>query len=115
MSLAATPFHRAPVICTRQFAAPRGSSLLGRCVAPSIGKLLASQIAVSDFVARSIERRPDVVVIKSGVRVSELRWRTQSRIVLVMQRLEEEKTPSRRYARGRVEPGLGGVVASGRR
>lgn len=90
VAVAARPWHRAPVISTRHFAAPRGSSLAGRLLAPLISARLARQIAASDFVAQRIERPPDAV-IRNGVPPSPCLWRSSNRIVLVLQRLEREK------------------------
>src|SRR5437879_5311583 len=46
VALAARPFHRAPIVATRHFAAARGSSRAGRAIAPSIGRRLTRQIAI---------------------------------------------------------------------
>jgi GT2 family glycosyltransferase len=89
-ALAARPFHRAPVISTRHFGAPRGSTRAGRLAAKWIGPRLAREIAVSDFVARHLERPPDAV-IHNGVAPQQLLWRPENRVVLVLQRLEPEK------------------------
>src|SRR4051812_357409 len=67
-ALAARPFPRARVISPRHFAAPRGSTRAGGLAAKWIGPRLARQIAVSDFVARQLERPPDAV-IRNGVRL----------------------------------------------
>jgi glycosyltransferase involved in cell wall biosynthesis len=83
-------FHRAPILSTRHFAAARGSSLAGRLLAPWISARLAREIAISDFVAKHLERPPDSV-IRNGVPASECLWRSTSRVVLVLQRLEPEK------------------------
>ena len=72
-ALAARPFHRAPVITTRHFGAPRGSSRAGRLAARWIAPRLAREIAVSDFVARRLERPPDAV-IRNGVSSAPLLW-----------------------------------------
>ena len=89
-ALAARPFHRAPVVSTRHFAAPRGSTRAGRLAARWIGPRLAREIAVSDFVARRLERPPDAV-IHNGVKRAPLLWKPENRVVLVLQRLEAEK------------------------
>ena len=90
VSIAGRRLHRAPVISTRHFAAPRGASRGGRLLAPWIAKRLAREIAISDFVAQNLERPPDAVV-PNGVPPSPCLWRPSSRIVLVLQRLEREK------------------------
>jgi glycosyltransferase involved in cell wall biosynthesis len=86
----ARPLHRAPVVATRHFAARRGGSRVGGLAAPWIARGLARELAVSQYVAASMERPPDAVV-PSGVAPDALRWSAASRVVLVLQRLEPEK------------------------
>jgi glycosyltransferase involved in cell wall biosynthesis len=90
VAVAARPLHRAPVVATRHFAARRGTSRGGRLLSPWIAHGLARQIAVSDYVASRVERRPDAVIL-NGVPPSPCLWRSSSRTVLVLQRLEPEK------------------------
>jgi glycosyltransferase involved in cell wall biosynthesis len=90
VALAARALHRAPVVSTRHFAAPRGSTRTGRLLAPWIGRGLACEIAVSEFVASRLERTPDAVIL-NGVPPSPSLWRSESRVVLVLQRLSPEK------------------------
>jgi glycosyltransferase involved in cell wall biosynthesis len=90
VAIAARPLHRAAVVSTRHFAAPRGSSRMGRLLAPLISATLDRQIAVSEFVADRVERRPDAVV-EPGISASPCLWQQSSRVVLVLQRLEPEK------------------------
>lgn len=90
VAVATRPLHRAPVVATRHFAAHRGATRLGGLLAPLIAAGVAREVAVSDFVARSLER-PPAAVVTSGVPPSPLRWRSESRVVLVLQRLEREK------------------------
>ncbi|HLX33029.1 MAG TPA: glycosyltransferase family 4 protein [Gaiellaceae bacterium] len=90
VGLAARPLHRAPVLATRHFAAPRGKSRLGGALAPWIARGLARQIAVSEYVAGQLEAWPDSV-LPNAVRARPLLWRPESRVVLVLQRLEPEK------------------------
>src|SRR5579863_3966746 len=45
VGVAARPLHRAPVVSTRHIAAPRGSSHLGRQLAPWISPRLAREFA----------------------------------------------------------------------
>jgi glycosyltransferase involved in cell wall biosynthesis len=85
------PSHRAHVVSTRHFAAHRGSMHVVRRVAPLLARGLASQIAVSQHVARNLEQPPDAI-IQSGVPLDVVRWRPENRIVLVLQRLEPEKS-----------------------
>jgi glycosyltransferase involved in cell wall biosynthesis len=90
VAVASRSRHRAAIVSTRHFAARRGSSLAGRGSSPVISASLDREIAVSDFVARRLERPPDAV-IANGVRSSGCLWRPASRTVLVLQRLESEK------------------------
>jgi glycosyltransferase involved in cell wall biosynthesis len=90
LTVIARPLHRAPVVATRHFAAPRGASHGGRVLSPWIARGLAREIAVSDYVASRTERRPDAVIL-NGVPPSPCLWRSSSRTVLVLQRLEPEK------------------------
>lgn len=86
--------HRAPVVSTRHFAGPRGKTRAGSVVAPWIASRLALEVAVSEFVAGRLERPPSAVIV-GGVRQSPCLWRSTSRVVLVLQRLEREKdTPT---------------------
>jgi glycosyltransferase involved in cell wall biosynthesis len=86
----ARPLHRAPIVSTRHFARSRGATRLGGALAPWIARRMARELAVSEFVARSVEQPPDAVV-RSGVGAGPMVWRTESRTVLVLQRLEPEK------------------------
>lgn len=90
VALTARVTHRAPVVSTRHFAARRGMSRIGRLLAPWIASGLTREIAISQFVARNTERAPDAV-IENGVPLSPLLWSVDSRVVLVMHRLEREK------------------------
>ena len=82
--------HRAPVVATRHFAARRGASAVGRLLAGPIGRGLAAEIAISEFVASHLDRRPIRVVV-NGVAGRPLGWQPDNRVVLVLQRLEPEK------------------------
>jgi glycosyltransferase involved in cell wall biosynthesis len=90
VALIARPFHRSVVISTRHFSGHRGASRVGRVVSPSIASRLAREVAVSHFVADRLERPPHAV-LPSGVRTWPMLWRADSRVVLVLQRLEREK------------------------
>ena len=90
VGLAARRFHRAPVIATRHFAAHRGKTRVGAFGAPHISRRLSRELAVSEFVASRLERRPEAV-IHNGVPPSPVLWDVGSRVVLVLQRLEPEK------------------------
>ena len=90
VAIVAEPRHRSAIVSTRHFAARRGSSRTGRVLAPLISARLDRQIAVTDFVAKRVERLPDVV-IRNGIPQSPSVWQQSSRVVLVLQRLEREK------------------------
>jgi glycosyltransferase involved in cell wall biosynthesis len=82
------PVHRARLVATRHFAAVRGSSRLGSLAARLIDRQLRREIAISAFVARSVDR-PTTVVLNPvpPLPPSPLAGRQ----VLVAQRLEAEK------------------------
>jgi glycosyltransferase involved in cell wall biosynthesis len=90
VAVAMRPVNRAPIVSTRHFAARRGTSRAGRLAAPWIAKHLTREIAISEFVADHLERAPSAVVL-DGVPESAYLWRTENRVVLVLQRLEAEK------------------------
>jgi glycosyltransferase involved in cell wall biosynthesis len=90
VSLLARPVQRAPIVATRHIAARRGSMPLARLVSPLIATGISRELAISQFVARSLERHPDAIVY-NGVRRSARLWEPRSRVVLVLQRLEPEK------------------------
>jgi len=90
VAVATRRVHRAPIVTTRQFAARRGSSLAGRIGARWIASGITREIAVSEFIAKHIER-PPVAVVVSGVSQPPCLWQSTSRVVLVLQRLEPEK------------------------
>lgn len=90
VAVASRPWHRAPVVSTRHFAARRGSSLAGRALSRWIAPRLAYEIAISEFVARNLERPPDAV-LQNAVPPSPCLWKQTNRTVLVLQRLEREK------------------------
>jgi glycosyltransferase involved in cell wall biosynthesis len=90
VALTARVVHRAPVVSTRHFAARRGTTRAGKLLAPWIASGLTRQIAISEFVAESVERAPDAIV-ENGVPPSPLLWDVDNRVVLVMHRLEKEK------------------------
>jgi len=90
VAVAARPVHRGPVVATRHFAAHRGTRRTGRLLAPWIARGLQHEIAVSEFVASQLERRPDAVLL-NGVPLSPCLWSSSNRNVLVLQRLEPEK------------------------
>ncbi|HVF20786.1 MAG TPA: glycosyltransferase family 4 protein [Mycobacteriales bacterium] len=76
---------RAPVVCTRHFAAPRGGGPLMRLLA----RRLTAQIAISQFVAGAVG--DPAITIPNGVISRPDRLEEPERVVLVLQRLEKEK------------------------
>lgn len=90
VAVAARRTHGAPVVATRHFAAPRGSSLPGWLLSGWVARGLASEIAISAFVAGRLER-PPTAVVHNGVPDAPSLWRQESRTVLVLQRLAPEK------------------------
>jgi len=80
--------RRLPVVATRHFAAPRGSTPLARFGSRFVRASLARQISVSQFVADSIGE-PSTVLL-NGVPLAD-RTVQSDRVVLMAQRLEPEK------------------------
>lgn len=82
--------HDTPVVTTRHFAQHRGASRSGRFVSPFIGRRLAGQIAISTFVAERIEGPSRVIY--PGVPTPPHTSPGREKVVLVAQRLEQEKS-----------------------
>ena len=82
---------RVPVVSTRHFALRRGSSLPARLARGLIASRIATQIAISDFVAARIEGTSTVVHTGVPPRPDALPASARDRSVLVAQRLEPEK------------------------
>lgn len=80
---------RGTFVCTRHFAAPRGSSAVVRAVSPLVDGLLDLQIAISEFVATRLGPPPDVV-LPHGVQ-DRASSTGRDKHVLLLQRLESEK------------------------
>ncbi|NTV39741.1 MAG: glycosyltransferase family 4 protein [Demequinaceae bacterium] len=78
-----------PVVSTRHFASLRGSRPVSRLLAVGIGRLIVDQIAISRFVAASIEGGNTVV--HTGVGDVDPVSGPREPLVLVLQRLEAEK------------------------
>ena len=87
-AVAARTLRRFPLLATRHFAAPRGSTIIGRLGARLIRGAIDRQIATSRFVAEGISE-PSTVVL-NGVPVNDDPPRPE-RMVLMAQRLEREK------------------------
>ncbi len=90
-SLLAAVAVRAPLVATRHFAQKRGSSPPARLMGRVVTRSVAAQLAISRYVADSIEG--DSVVVPPGTPAPpDLSDPTERRpIVLVSQRLEPEK------------------------
>lgn len=84
-------FHTrgAVVVATRHFAAVRGASPAGHLVRPALRTTVAAQIAVSEFVAQSIDGKSTVVY--AGVEAQEPVMGHRDNVILVAQRLSPEK------------------------
>lgn len=86
----AKPFLRGPVVATRHFADERGSSRLNRTLARIAAKVIARDIAISEFVARSIDG--PTVLLYNGV-PDMPQADLESPVVVMLQRLNAEKQP----------------------
>ena len=62
LAVAARPVHRGPVVATRPLR-PTVDEAQRRLLAPWIARGLQHEIAVSEFVASQLERRPDAVLL----------------------------------------------------
>lgn len=87
-AVVARALRRFSLVTTRHFAAPRGSTMVGRLGARVITRSIDRQIAISRFVAESIGE-PSIVIL-NGVPVNH-RPPAPELMVLVAQRLESEK------------------------
>jgi glycosyltransferase involved in cell wall biosynthesis len=86
----ARPMQRAPLVATRHFASERGSSPTARMLARITSRAIARDIAISQFVAESINGPS--VLIPNGV-PDRTQAELESTTVLMLQRLESEKAP----------------------
>jgi glycosyltransferase involved in cell wall biosynthesis len=77
------------LVVTRHFAAPRGSTTLGRLARPLIARHVDVQIAISHFVAAHVDGAS--TVIHNGVLPSDGNAAARVNTVLVLQRLAPEK------------------------
>lgn len=80
-----------PVVSTRHFARRRGASWAGHVAAPVIPHRIHVEIAVSDYVARHIGVPSTVVYPGVAVVPGRVPAAGRDPVVLVVQRLEEEK------------------------
>jgi glycosyltransferase involved in cell wall biosynthesis len=86
----ARPVQRAPIVATRHFAGDRGSGTLARLLARVTSRPLSRDIAISQFVADSIEGPS--VLIPNGV-ADRPQAPLDSPTVVMLQRLTPEKSP----------------------
>jgi glycosyltransferase involved in cell wall biosynthesis len=86
----ADPVVRAPVVATRHFAAERGSTRRNRALSRVITRHLAADIAISEFVARSVDGPTEL--IPNGV-ASRPQAPLVAPVVVMLQRLDREKSP----------------------
>jgi glycosyltransferase involved in cell wall biosynthesis/GT2 family glycosyltransferase len=86
----ARPVNRAPVVATRHFAAERGSTALNRVLARFTSRPIAAEIAISEFVAASVQGK--TTLIPNGVPDRPPASLEGHRVVM-LQRLDEEKAP----------------------
>jgi glycosyltransferase involved in cell wall biosynthesis len=86
----AKPFLRAPVVATRHFADERGSSRLNRSLAHTVARVITRDIAISEFVARSIDG--PTVLLYNGV-PDMPQADLEAPVVVMLQRLNAEKQP----------------------
>jgi glycosyltransferase involved in cell wall biosynthesis len=86
----AGPVVRTPVVATRHFAAGRGSTLRNRLLARVTSRNLAADIAISRFVARSVDDPTEL--IPNGV-ASRPQAPLDAPVVVMLQRLDREKSP----------------------
>ena len=93
---------RRPVVATRHFAAPRGSTAVRRGVLGAAPHLLAAQVSVSGYVAQAIGQPSRVV--HAGLPVRPAYPVGDAREVVVLSRLEREK---------RVDVAIDAFAASG--
>ena len=86
----AHPVDGAPVIATRHFAAERGSSPIRRAVARVTARPIVADIAISEFVARSVPG--PTTLIHNGV-AGRPQAALDAPVVVMLQRLDDEKSP----------------------
>ena len=79
-----------PLVVTRHFAATRGATRMGRLAGAIIRRRVDAQLAISNYVARIIDGTSTVVY--PGVEVVETEEEERRPVVLVVQRLQPEKS-----------------------
>ena len=86
----AHPIDDAPIVATRHFAAERGSSPIHRALSRITSRPIVADIAISEFVARSV--RGPTTLIPNGVAVRP-QAPLDAPVVVMLQRLDDEKSP----------------------
>jgi glycosyltransferase involved in cell wall biosynthesis len=79
-----------PLVVTRHFAATRGASQMGRLASAIIRRRVDAQLAISNYVARTVDGTSTVVY--PGVEVVETEEEERRPVALVVQRLQPEKS-----------------------
>jgi GT2 family glycosyltransferase/glycosyltransferase involved in cell wall biosynthesis len=97
----ARPVSGAPVVATRHFAAERGSGPLQRALARIVARPVVADVAISEFVARTVHG--PTALVPNGV-ADRPQAPLDEPVVVMLQRLDEEKSPA---------VGLGAWAASG--
>ncbi|MCO7220223.1 glycosyltransferase family 4 protein [Klenkia sp. PcliD-1-E] len=93
-ALAAAPLTGGRRFATRHLTAPRGHGRAAQALAPVVRRGLTAEIAVSEFVARTV-RPPSDTVLLNGVRPQDEVTAPRRREVLMAHRLAPEKdTPT---------------------
>ncbi len=86
----AHPIADGPVVATRHFAADRGSTAVRRALARIAERPIVADIAISEFVARSVDG--PTTLIPNGV-ASRPQAPLDEPTVVMLQRLDQEKAP----------------------
>ena len=86
----AHPVDRAPIVATRHFAAERGSSALNRTLARVTVRPVVAEVAISEFVARSVAAPTTLIPNAVADRPQAVLEATR---VVMLQRLDDEKAP----------------------
>ncbi len=87
-AFAAHLVDRAPIVATRHFAAERGSTPLNRALARVTSKPIVAEIAISEFVARTVVG--PTTLIPNAV-ADRPQAPLEAPVVVMLQRLDEEK------------------------
>jgi GT2 family glycosyltransferase/glycosyltransferase involved in cell wall biosynthesis len=87
-AFAAHLVDRAPIVATRHFAAERGSTPLNRALARITSQPIVTEIAISEFVARSVSG--PTTLIPNAV-ADRPQAPLEAPVVVMLQRLDEEK------------------------